>query len=43
MGLLIMSLRAFSGEGFDLIDIGIQLGALILFGGLLWSGRRKGS
>ncbi len=41
LGLSVMGLRAFAGNTVLLSDIGIQLAALILFGGLLWIDFRK--
>ena len=39
VGLATMTMRASAGETVALSDLGIQLGALVLFGGLLWRDR----
>ena len=39
IGLATMTMRASAGESVALSDLGIQLGALVLFGGLLWRDR----
>ena len=39
VGLATMALRASSGDAVALSDLGIQVGALVLFGGLLWRDR----
>ena len=41
IGLFIMALRNFSGETVPIGDLGIQLGAVILFGSLLLLDRKK--
>ena len=39
VGLATMTMRASAGESVALSDLGIQIGALVLFGGLLWRDR----
>ena len=39
VGLATMAMRASVGDAVALSDLGIQLGALLLFGGLLWRDR----
>jgi len=39
VGLATMSMRAAAGNEVALSDLGIQVGALVLFGGLLWRDR----
>lgn len=39
VGLATMSMRAAAGNAVALSDLGIQVGALVLFGGLLWRDR----
>ena len=39
VGLATMALRASAGDSVALSDLGIQVGALVLFGGLLWRDR----
>lgn len=39
VGLATMAMRASVGDAVPLSDLGIQLGALVLFGGLLWRDR----
>ena len=39
VGLATMAMRASVGEGVAISDLGIQIGALVLFGGLLWRDR----
>ena len=39
VGLATMAMRASVGDAVALSDLGIQLGALVLFGGLLWRDR----
>ena len=39
VGLATMALRASSGDAVPFSDLGIQVGALVLFGGLLWRDR----
>ena len=39
VGLATMTMRASAGEAVALSDLGIQIGALVLFGGLLWRDR----
>ena len=41
IGLATMALRASAGEIVALSDLGIQVGALVLFGGLLWFDRNR--
>ena len=41
VGLATMALRASSGEVVGLNDLGIQVGAVVLFGGLLWFDRNR--
>ena len=41
IGLATMALRASAGEVVTLSDLGIQLGAVVLFGGLLWFDRNR--
>ncbi|MDP6193884.1 MAG: DUF3493 domain-containing protein [Prochlorococcaceae cyanobacterium ETNP18_MAG_1] len=41
IGLLTMGMRAAGGGAVPFSDIGIQLGALFLFGALLWFDRRR--
>ncbi len=36
IGLSIMSLKVFAGNGIQLTDAGVQVSALLIFGGLLW-------
>ncbi|WP_413314967.1 MULTISPECIES: photosystem II assembly family protein [unclassified Prochlorococcus] len=43
IGLLTMGLRASSGSIVPLSDLFIQIGALLLTGGLLWIDRRRGT
>ncbi len=43
IGLLVMTFRSFDEGGVELSDVGIQFGALILFGYLLWIDRHKES
>ena len=39
IGLATMAMRASAGDTVALSDLGIQVGALVLFGGLLWRDR----
>ena len=39
VGLATMTMRASAGDSVALSDLGIQIGALVLFGGLLWRDR----
>jgi len=39
IGLATMAMRASAGDAVPLSDLGIQVGALVLFGGLLWRDR----
>ena len=41
IGLATMALRASAGELVALSDLGIQVGAVVLFGGLLWFDRNR--
>ncbi len=41
IGFLIMATRSITGESVLLSDLGIQVGALALFGGLLFLDRKK--
>ncbi len=43
IGLAAMALRSASGEAVAPLDLVIQVGALLLFGGLLWLDRRRDS
>ncbi|WP_370520980.1 MULTISPECIES: photosystem II assembly family protein [unclassified Prochlorococcus] len=43
IGLLTMGLRASSGSIVPISDVSIQIGALLLTGGLLWIDRRRGT
>jgi len=39
VGLATMAMRASVGDAVAISDLGIQIGALVLFGGLLWRDR----
>lgn len=39
IGLATMAMRASAGDAVPLSDLGIQVGALVLFGALLWRDR----
>ncbi|WP_071961564.1 DUF3493 domain-containing protein [Synechococcus sp. RS9916] len=41
LGLLVMSFRVSAGNSVVLTDLGIQIGAVVLFGGLLWFDRSR--
>ena len=43
IGLFVMTLRELSGEDVAFSDLGIQLGALMIFGCLLWFDRQGDS
>ena len=43
LGLFVMSFRVSAGDNVVLTDLAIQVGAVVLFGGLLWFDRSRES
>ena len=41
VGLATMALRSAAGDGVPSVDLLIQIGAVVLFGGLLWFDRHR--
>ena len=41
LGLLVMSFRVSAGDNVVISDLAIQVGAVVLFGGLLWFDRSR--